>query len=127
MVGACQKANQSEDLVFGEDGRQAFGFFSADGLDGSFQVLFEHVAIEEQQGAERLVLCGGSDVLLHGQVGEEGFDFRDAHVARVLFMVEQDVAPDPADVGLFGADRVVFEADGVADLVEEFFGAFVHL
>jgi hypothetical protein len=32
---------------------------------------------------------------------------------------------DPADVGLFGADRIVLEADGVADLVQQFLGALL--
>jgi len=32
---------------------------------------------------------------------------------------------DPADVGLFGADRIVLEADGITDLIQEFLGALL--
>ena len=39
----------------------------------------------------------------------------------MAFAVEEDVAFDPFFVGLFGAVGVVFEADGVGDLVEQFF------
>jgi len=33
----------------------------------------------------------------------------------------------PGDIGLFGADGVVFEPDGLADLVQEFPGTLFHL
>jgi len=49
-------------------------------------------------------LGGGGDVLVHGQMGEESLDFRDAHVAGVTLVVEQDVAPGPTDVGFLGAN-----------------------
>jgi hypothetical protein len=38
----------------------------------------------------------------------------------MAFLVEQDIALDPFLIGLFGAVGIVFEADGVADLIEEF-------
>jgi hypothetical protein len=40
----------------------------------------------------------------------------------MLLVVEEDVAADPADVGLFGAQGVVACADGDADAVEELRG-----
>jgi len=43
----------------------------------------------------------------------------------VALVVKEDEAFDPVDVGLFGADGVLFFSDGVADLVEQFFG-FVY-
>jgi len=78
----------------------------------------EHLAIEEEKGAEGLVLGGGGDVFLDGQVGEKGFDLGSAHVGRVTHAVEVDIAFDLADVGLLGAIGVVFEADGIADLIQ---------
>jgi len=51
------------------------------------------------------------------QVGEKGFDLGSAHFGRVTHVVEVDVALDPADVGLLRAIGIVFEADGVTDLV----------
>ena len=59
---------------------------------------------------------------LGGEVGDEGLNFGDAHVFGVAFVVEEDVAADPVYVGLFGALGVVFDANGVADLFEEFPG-----
>jgi hypothetical protein len=37
-------------------------------------------------------------------MSEEGFDFWDAHLFWLSFIVEEDVALDPIDVGTFGAD-----------------------
>jgi hypothetical protein len=46
-------------------------------------------------------------------VGDKGLDFRVAHLGRVADIVEVDVAFAPVETGFFGADGVVFEADGV--------------
>ncbi len=39
-----------------------------------------------------LILRGGGNVLLHGQIGQKGFDFPAAHLLGVALVVEQDVA-----------------------------------
>lgn len=81
------------------------------------------MAVEEEQRAVRLVLRGGGDFLLHGQVREEGLDFGRAHVLRVALVMKEDEALDPMDVGLLGARGVVLAANGLADLVEQLLGA----
>lgn len=42
-------------------------------------------------------------------------------LARVAFVVEEDKAFDLIHVSFFGADGVVFDTDGIPDLVEQFF------
>ena len=42
-------------FVFGRGGGHAFGLFGAEGVNGA-EVLVEHMAVEEQEGAEGLVL-----------------------------------------------------------------------
>lgn len=42
------------------------------------------------------------------------------HLFGVTFAVEEDVAPDPIDVDLFGADGVVLDAQVPAHAVEQF-------
>ena len=111
-----------EGFLVGEDGGEGLGFFGADEVGGEVDVFLEDVTVEEEDGAEGLVLGGGSQVTLGGKVRDEGLDFLAAHVVGVAFVVEEDVAADPVYVGLFGAGGVVFDADGVADLFEEFFG-----
>jgi len=82
---------------------------------GGLQLNSEDIAIEEEEGIEGLVLGGGGDVPVHGQVGEKGLDFGRAHVIGVALVMEQDVTPDPVQVSGFGANGVMFEADGVVD------------
>jgi hypothetical protein len=43
-----------------------------------------------------------------------------------LFCVQQDVAPDPGNVGFFGADGIVLAPDGVANLVKKFLWTFLY-
>ena len=104
------------------------------GVNRVFQVFLEHLAVQEQQGTEGLVLGRGSDLLIYGQVGEKGLDLGAAHLVGVPFIVEQDVAPDPVHVRVFGADGVVLEAQGISDtstklstgLIEKLFGCRFH-
>ncbi len=105
----------------GEDGGQGFGFFGADDFGRNFDGDVEDVAVEEEDGAEGLILGGGGDVFLGGEVSEVVLDFLDAHVFGVAFVVVEDEAFDPFAIGLFGAVGVVLDANGFGELVEEFF------
>ena len=67
------------------------------------------------------------DVVLHRQVGEKGLDFGGAHLRRMAFAVKEDEASNPAHVGGFGADGVVFGAQNVAHPVQQFFGWRLHV
>jgi hypothetical protein len=84
------------------------------------------VAIEEEDGVEGLVLGGGGDIAFNCEVGEEGFDFGDTHFVGVTFVVEEDEAANPLNVGFFCPIGVVFEANGIADLVKELSGWVLH-
>jgi len=102
------------------------------GLPGAHQVnsfinvLLQDVTVQEENGREGLGLGGGGDVAVDGQVGEEGGDFGRAHVFGVAELVEVNKAFDPIDVGVFGAAGIMFDADGGAELVEEFRGFSGH-
>ena len=117
-------AEEALRFLLGEDYWQALGAFGAQGIDRS-QILVQHLAVEEQRGAEGLILGRGVDVLPHRQVGERGFDFRRAHFVGMALAVEEDVARDPGDVGLFRAVGVVFQAQGVAHLVQKSLGCWL--
>ena len=58
-------------FVGGEDDGEGFGFLGADGVGGQVYLGLEDVAIEEEDGGERLVLGGGGDVFFDGEVGDE--------------------------------------------------------
>jgi hypothetical protein len=59
-VRGRQETYQFAGFLFGQDDGQALGLFSPDGIDGALQLLFEHLPVEKDQGAEGLVLGGGS-------------------------------------------------------------------
>jgi hypothetical protein len=121
---ARQAADEEPCLVFGQDGGQSFGAFGAQGVNRT-QLLVEHLAIEEKECAEGVVLCRSGDMFLDSQVGEKGFDLGSAHPSTssghrfrgVTHTMEVDVALDPANVDLLRAIGIVFEADGIADLI----------
>lgn len=122
LIDAGQAGDDLLGFDGGEDGGQLFGLVGPGDVDAA-DVLIENVAIEEEEGGEGLVLRGRGDVVIGGQVGEEGFDFGRAHLGGMAFLVEEDVAFDPAEVGFFGAQGVMVEAGAFAGLVEQFGGA----
>jgi len=111
-----------------EHGGQARGAFGGGGEDDGIEVLMEDFAVEKEESRECLVLGRGGDVLLDGEVGEEGMDpstgsgrrFRSAHLRGVAFLMQENEAAHPVQIGLFGAARIVFGAVDVARPVEDF-------
>ena len=79
----------------------------------------QRLPVQEQQRRERLVLGGGRDVTFDGEVGQERVDLDVAHFPRMSPAVEEDEAPDPADVGILGARRVVPRSQRRAHEVEQ--------
>ena len=73
-------------------------------------------AVKEEEGAEGLVLGRGGDVATNGEVGEELFDFAGAHLVGVAFVMVEDEPFGPIGIRFFGANGVMFDADGGADL-----------
>jgi hypothetical protein len=71
------------------------------------------------------VLIGSRDLLIGSQVGKEGFDpstgsgqhFGGAHLYGMALVVEEDVAFNPIQVGLFGAVGIVPQGDGTRCLM----------
>ena len=73
----------------GEDDRQGFRFFGADEVGGQINVFLEHVMVKKQDGAQGLILGGGGEVPLGGEVGDEGLYLQCAHVFGVAFIVKR--------------------------------------
>src|SRR5439155_26688283 len=105
---------QGGDLGRGEDDGDVAGAAGADGVEVA-EVDLQDVPIQEQDGREGLVLGAGGDTTVDGEVGEEGFD---VGVRQVFGMapavggaVEADELLDPVEVGPFGAEGQVLDAD----------------
>jgi len=109
FVDAVELGDDTQGLVAGEDSGEAFRSFGTGEEDG-LDVLVQDVAVEEEDGAEGLILGGSGDASFLGEVGKESLDFWGAHFAGVTFVMEEDEAFDPIHVGCFGAIGIVFEA-----------------
>jgi len=59
-------------------------------------------------------------VFADGQMSEKGFDFRAVHLGRVAFVEKEDEASDPIDISFFSTDRVMFDPQGMTDLIQQF-------
>jgi len=103
----------------GDHDGQAFGFAGADDFAQIANFAPEHMAIEKQQGEKRLVLCRGADLLLNGQIGQKGVDFRFGHFGGMAHLVKEDVPLDPVAIGLFRAAAVVTGPQCFAHLVKQ--------
>ncbi len=103
-----------------EDDRQ-FGR-AADAFDvgDEFELSLEDVAVEKEERAEGLILSGGGDGTIDGEMAQEGSDFAFTHHVRMAFAMEEDEAANPIEVSLLGAQAVVLHAQMPADTVEEF-------
>ncbi len=76
-------------FIFGEDGGDAFASFGADEAKvGLVKFDVEDVAVEEEYGADDLILGGGGGFAVYNKVGDELFDFRGCHFFGVTLVVK---------------------------------------
>jgi hypothetical protein len=71
----------------------------------------QHLAIEKQHTAERLVLRGRRHVLFHRQPREKRRDLRRAKLTGMSQTMKHDEPPDPVNVSVLGPPAVVPRAD----------------
>ena len=116
---AVEVLEDGTDLVAGQDDGQVLRPPGAHDVVEPRQVLLEHHAVEKEQSRQCLVLGGGGDVPLDGERREELRDFLGPHLGGMALAVEEDVAPDPAHVGLLGAPAAVEGLERLSDAVEE--------
>ena len=63
----------------------------------------KHLAVEEEQGAQRLAMGGRGDMALVGEHDEEVLHFRHAEVAWMTHPAPANEVANPMDVGVFGS------------------------
>ena len=110
------------DFFLGEDGGNGFGALRAELGKGKFvEFDLKNIAIQEEDGAECLILSGCGDFPTRGKMGEELSNFGESHVFRVTFTMIENVVSDPENIGIFGARGIAFDAQSIAILIEKFF------
>jgi hypothetical protein len=119
LVFAGEVAEDEADLVAAEDSGDAAGGAGAGGADRRFEGLAEDGAVQEEDGAEGLILGGRGDAFVDGQVGEERLDLLWAEVPGIAVFVEGQEAFEPEEVAAFRAKRVVFAAEDRASAIDQ--------
>lgn len=114
-----QVGEDAEAFVVAEVGLNIGAFLGAEGVQIA-KGDAENFLVEEQKGGKGLVLGGGRDLLLGGEVGEESLNLWCAHGGGVAQFVEANKAFVPMEIGFLGADGVSAPADGLAEAVGEF-------
>src|SRR3954469_26047776 len=93
--------------------RWTFGALKVDQL----QFPFEDLLIEKKQSAEGLILGRSADLAVDGKMGKKRGDFFFAHLGRVPFLVKENEAASPIQVGLLGPDGIALYPQMPADAV----------
>jgi hypothetical protein len=130
FVDAVEVGNYGPGFFFGEDSGNTFAFLGAEGGERGFvEGDLEDVAVEEEDGAEGLILGGFGDFSFDDEMCNELVDFMSGHLAgmdgnqptvKVGVMIA-DVLTNPMQVGFFCAGGVLFDAELVTILVKKFF------
>jgi hypothetical protein len=97
----------------------------SDRLLGAFNAVepgqrgVQHLLVEEEDGALRLVLGRGCNLPWYGQIGQESFDVIGAEFRRMALAVKMDKSSNPVDIRVLGPNAVVLQAEAVADADEQ--------
>ena len=112
-MNSAESTEQAVDFLHGKDDRNAGRPLRALDAGEPRQFDAENFLVEKEDGALRLVLRRRCDVAFDGEVGEKSLDVGGAQFRRMALVVKMDVTSDPVDVGLFGAQAVVFVTNAI--------------
>jgi hypothetical protein len=117
--GRIETVEESNDLAPAEHGGEVLGALGALEAVEVGHGEVEDPAVQEEEGAEGLVLRGRGGAPLDGEMIEESGDLGSAEGAGMVAAAEGDEGADPVEVGLLGAGRIVEAAEGRADGFDE--------
>ena len=92
-------------FAFAKDDGKSSGAADAFDAGDEFQFAIEDVLVKEEERAESLVLSGGGDPAIDGEVAQESGDFFFAHLLRMTFVVEKD---SPCEIASQACLQVTF-------------------
>jgi hypothetical protein len=79
----------------------------------------QDVAVQEEECIQGDILGRSCHLGMNGEIGQKCLHFRGSHVIGVTFMVKEDKASDPSEVGFLGAETQVSQTDGVSYLIKQ--------
>lgn len=84
-----------------------------------FDLPFQHILVKENYGAECLVLGGGADPSIYGEMIQETLNFAITHHLRVLLVIEQNELADPVEIGFLCSIAVLLRPDFCANRLQK--------
>ena len=120
FLGAGQIDDDGRDLFFGEHRGKGLRTLGKLQILQPGKILFDHIPIEEENGAHRLILRGSGDVTNRCEVIEIIDHLLFAEVLGVDLLMEYDETVGPGHIGFLGRAAIVCASDCQADLIEEF-------
>ena len=84
-----------------------------------FQAKLKNFSVQEKKRAQRLVLSRGRNVAFGCEVREKAADIASAELSRMFAAMEENEAPNPGNVGFFGAAAEVARSGSGTDLVKQ--------
>lgn len=120
LGGSVHERDNGGDFFACHDNGDVDLLVGANGIDAVLPRMVEDALVKEDQGIHRLVLGGGSDVCVYGEVGQERFDlgFGGEEVLTGPHAVETNKPHDPVHVGSLGVNGVVVQTEYLSDLIE---------
>ncbi len=122
-VHAPQMRHQRAHLRTREHDRQPAPRVRARHRADRAELSFQHVAVEEDERAQRLILRRCRHALLDRERRQELPDFLGPHRLRMALAVINDEPAHPVDIRLLRAPAPVPDTQGIADLIEQPRGA----
>ncbi len=83
------------------------------------QVLPQHLAVQKQQGRQRLVLRRSRHMALHRQMRQKSLHLRRPHPGRMALAMKQDEALGPVNILGLGAYAVMAQTDALPQQVQQ--------
>ena len=80
-----------------------------------FDLPFQRILVKENYGVECLVLGGGADPSIYGEMIQETLNFVITHDFWVLLVIENDELTNPVKIGLLGSVAVLLCPNFCAD------------
>ena len=118
-VHPVQPAEQGADLFLGEHHGKTGRLLRPRHPVDLFERSLQDGLVKKAQGVQGLVLRAGRHIALHRKIGQKLPHLALTHARGVTLAVKQNEAPHPVHIGLLGADAVMPDADGRANLVEK--------
>lgn len=76
--------------------------------------------VEEQQGAQGLMMGRSRNASFIGQVRQKGADFGSSHIGGMAGLVKADIPSGPVHVDALGTQAIVLISEATSQLIEQF-------